>query len=265
MKNTSYRTAVILCGGRGTRLGSLSKKMPKSLVKIQNYPILWFILNILKKNNFNHFILPIGYKGEQIKRFIKKKFPLEKNIQIVNTGINTSIALRILKIKKHIKSDNFLLLNGDAIFDFDLDKIYKNHINKKAIMTFISFGVMANFGTVGVKKGKVVDFRRNMTFDFVKSQHKKNLTSYVYSGISMINKIAISMNFKNFENFEKKLYPKIIKKFKCNVEIPRGFWHSIDNVKDIKVGNSRNSEGSKYFQISKIIKMINKLKKKTND
>ena len=103
MKNTSYRTAVILCGGRGTRLGSLSKKMPKSLVKIQNYPILWFILNILKKNNFNHFILPIGYKGEQIKRFIKKKFPLEKNIQIVNTGINTSIALRILKIKKHIK------------------------------------------------------------------------------------------------------------------------------------------------------------------
>ena len=73
MRNNNYRSAVILCGGKGGRLGSLSKKIPKSLVNIQNYPILWFILNILKKNKFNHFILPIGYKGDQIKKFIKKK------------------------------------------------------------------------------------------------------------------------------------------------------------------------------------------------
>ena len=43
------RSAVILCGGKGTRLGTLGKKTPKSLVKIHNYPILWFILKILKK------------------------------------------------------------------------------------------------------------------------------------------------------------------------------------------------------------------------
>ena len=261
MTNNKYRSAVILCGGKGTRLGSLSKKIPKSLAKIQNYPILWFIINILKKNKFNHFILPIGYKGDQIKKFIKKSFPFEKNIQIINTGISTSIAFRIHKIKKFVKSENFLLLNGDAIFNFDLDKIYKNHITKKMIMTFISFGAMANFGTVGLEKGKVVDFRRNMTFDFVKSKYKKNFTAYVYSGISILNKMALSKDFRNFENFEKKLYPWIIKKFKCNVETPSGFWHSIDNVKDIKVGNNKDSEGSKYFQISKIIRMINKLKK----
>ena len=61
------------------------------------------------------------------KKFIKKSFPLDKNIQIVNTGTNTSIALRIHKIKKLIKSENFLLLNGDAIFDFNLDNIFKNN------------------------------------------------------------------------------------------------------------------------------------------
>ena len=52
MTNNRYRSAVILCGGKGGRLGSLSKKIPKSLVNIQNYPILWFIINILKKNKF---------------------------------------------------------------------------------------------------------------------------------------------------------------------------------------------------------------------
>ena len=49
--NKETRTAVILCGGRGTRLGLIAKTIPKSLVKIQNKPIIWYILNILKKIN----------------------------------------------------------------------------------------------------------------------------------------------------------------------------------------------------------------------
>ena len=171
-KKINFRSAIILCGGRGTRLGALSKKIPKTLVKIHNKAILWFIINILKINKFNHFILPIGYKGQQIKKFIKKSFHKE-NIQIIDTGANTSISSRIHKVKKHIKSENFLLLNGDAIFNFNINKIFKNHVKNKIKMTFISFGVMANFGTIGVNNRKVKDFRRNFTFDYVKNRDKK--------------------------------------------------------------------------------------------
>ena len=113
------RTAIILCGGRGARLGDLSKKIPKTLVTVQKKEILWFIINILKKNNFNHFILPVGYKGDKIKKFIEKNFKHDQNIEIFNTGLDTSIASRIFKVKKYIKSEDFLLLNGDAIFNFD--------------------------------------------------------------------------------------------------------------------------------------------------
>ena len=42
------QTAIILCGGKGTRLGSLGKKLPKTLIKIQNKEILWYIIKILK-------------------------------------------------------------------------------------------------------------------------------------------------------------------------------------------------------------------------
>ena len=60
-----------------------------------------FIINILKKNSFNHFILPVGYKGEMIKNYIKKDKILKKlNIEIIDTGVNSSIALRIFKVKK---------------------------------------------------------------------------------------------------------------------------------------------------------------------
>ena len=41
------------------------------MVKIQNFPIIWYIIKFLQKNKFNHFILPIGYKGEQIKNILK--------------------------------------------------------------------------------------------------------------------------------------------------------------------------------------------------
>ena len=96
----TLRTAVILCGGKGSRLGSLAKKIPKTLVKIQNYPILWFIINSLKKNNFNHFILPIGYKGEQIKKYMLTSdfSPDHKHLRIpglksvkVFPGANTTV------------------------------------------------------------------------------------------------------------------------------------------------------------------------------
>ena len=78
-----------------------------------------------KRNGFNHFILPIGYKGDLISKFIKKSQDLKNyNIDIVKTGIDSSISFRISKIKNLIQSNNFLLLNGDAIFDFNLKDIY---------------------------------------------------------------------------------------------------------------------------------------------
>ena len=61
------KTAIILCGGKGTRLGEIGKKMPKTLVKVQEKPILWYILKSLKKNNFNHFILPVGFNNYSLK------------------------------------------------------------------------------------------------------------------------------------------------------------------------------------------------------
>ena len=93
------RSAVILCGGKGTRLGTLGKKTPKSLVKIHNYPILWFILKILKKNKFNHFILPVGFH-KKIKKYILSQRMNKFNIDLVDTGKNTSIAKRIHRIKE---------------------------------------------------------------------------------------------------------------------------------------------------------------------
>ncbi len=76
-----------------------------------------------------------------------------------------------------------------------------------------------------------------------------------------MNKKLLSTNFKNYENFEKKLYPKFIKKYKCDLKIPQGFFVSIDNMKDIYKTNLKNHEISKYIAVSKIKKNIKNFKK----
>tara|TARA_B100001250_G_scaffold414415_1_gene452642 strand:+ start:2996 stop:3784 length:789 start_codon:yes stop_codon:yes gene_type:complete len=257
MNKSKINSAVILCGGKGTRLGAIGKKIPKCLIKIKNKPILWYIINILKINSFNHFILPIGYKGELIRRFIKKDKNLKKlNIQIVNTGVDTNIARRIHDIKKYIISDNFILLNGDAIFDFNLKKIFKEHLNSSKDMTFIGCENQLAYGTVGVVGNKIVSFDRNITFNSVKTKEKRNFTGYVYSGMSIIKKKILNINFKNFSNFEKSLYPKLIKKHNCSFYPFDGFWHSIDNVKDITVINTSTNKENKVMGVKKIYRKI---------
>ena len=84
-------TAIILCGGRGTRLGALGKKIPKTLAKVNKREILWYILNHLKISNFKNIILPLGYKGHLIKKFLKKNNNFGLNIKTINTGIRTNI------------------------------------------------------------------------------------------------------------------------------------------------------------------------------
>ena len=118
MELKSMNSAVILCGGKGTRLGSLGKKIPKALVSIHNKPIIWYIINILISKGFNHFILPTGYKGIMIKKYIKKINNKKSNYKfdVIQTGVNTSISKRIYKIKNKIISKNFILLNGDYLF-----------------------------------------------------------------------------------------------------------------------------------------------------
>ena len=68
-KKKKYKSAIILCGGRGTRLGKLGEKIPKTLVEVQKKAILWYIINILKFYDFNHFILPLGFKGNLIRKY----------------------------------------------------------------------------------------------------------------------------------------------------------------------------------------------------
>jgi len=248
------KTAIILCGGKGSRLGSLGKKFPKSLIQVQKREILWYVIKILIKNKFDHLILPIGYKGKLINNYVNKS-KFKTKIECINTGKNSNIGLRISKIIKKVKTENVLLLNGDAIFDLNLISIYKKHIKRKLDLTFLSSEITYQYGTVGLEKGKIKDFRRNLVYDSLSIRGSKNYKAYNYCGMSIIRTIVLKKYinlYKKNESFEQIFFPKIINKYSCSIEKITGFWHSIDNIKDLDMVNKKFVNKNKFLSALKL-------------
>jgi NDP-sugar pyrophosphorylase family protein len=190
-----------------------------------------------------------------IKKYLKNNKNYNNfNIEAIPTGINASISQRIFKIKNKIRSNNFLLLNGDAIFDDNLNNFYNNHERKKYGVTFLGCSAKLNLGIVGKTKNKIVSFERDIDFYSVKKKNYNNYVGYVYSGISIMNKKVLRLNFKNFINFEKEFYPKIIRKYKSNFDSLGESWYSIDNIKDINIAHNKISK--KYYLIKNIKKKL---------
>ena len=254
-------TAIILCGGRGTRLGALGKKIPKTLAKVNKREILWYILNHLKISNFKNIILPLGYKGHLIKKFLKKNNNFGLNIKTINTGIRTNIGKRLSLISDKIKSKNFLLLNGDAIFRFDLKNIYKTHCKKNLSVTFICGEFPYAYGTIGVKNKKIIDFKRNLVFRSLKIEGDENYQAFNYTGMSIIKTELLEKYdkfFKNSVNFEQEFYPKIIKRFPTELVKVKGFWHSIDNMKDLDIINTDSVRNQKFKRLRNLKNFLKK-------
>ena len=96
---------VILAGGFGTRISEYTKKIPKPMIKIGNIPMIEHIMKIYIKHGFSEFIFAIGYKGNLIKNYFKKK---KYNITFVNSGLKAMTGGRLKKVGKYIKNnENF--------------------------------------------------------------------------------------------------------------------------------------------------------------
>ena len=77
--------AIILAGGKGTRVKKYTKKIPKCLININGKPFLYYQLEYLKKNNINNVIVSVGYLDSKIKSYVKNNIDFI-NVKIINDG-----------------------------------------------------------------------------------------------------------------------------------------------------------------------------------
>jgi glucose-1-phosphate cytidylyltransferase len=159
--------AVILCGGRGTRLHEETSFRPKPLVPIGDHPILWHIMRHYRAYGVRDFILCLGYKGEMIRDYflnfrhhnadlevdlssgdvtLLSKEDVDWRVRLIDTGMNALTGTRIRRISSHIQSDRFFATYGDGLANIDLDELLRFHREQGKQVTVTAVRPPSRFG-----------------------------------------------------------------------------------------------------------------------
>jgi len=168
-----------MCGGKGRRLGNLTKVVPKPLVKVTNKTILELKLNRYREKGFKEFILCIGYKGELIRKTVGN-FDSDVKIAFSDAGIEAGILDR-LYTARHLFEEKVIMTYGDTFADLDLEQFIDIHNNSDNEATIAVAPIENPFGLIEFDKfNKVISF------------HEKPVFNY-YIGYAIINKSAFNI------------------------------------------------------------------------
>src|SRR4030042_6196510 len=118
--------AVILAGGKGRRLEKLSQKLPKSLIKIGDKPVIEHQILLLKKYNIDNVWILTGYLNKQVEKFCGngKKWGVQIHHLSEKSPLGTAGALKTLENKIN---NAFMVISGDVMFDIDIKKFISFH------------------------------------------------------------------------------------------------------------------------------------------
>lgn len=148
---------VIMAGGKGTRIASLNSEVPKPMIPIMGKPILEYEIETLKRQGFVEIILVVGHLGHLISDYFGDGTKYGVSIEYVyeEEPLGTAGALYLLK---DVLLDDFLLLNGDIIFDIDIKRFYLYHKMRGGMATLFTHPNNHPYDSgiiVADKKGKV--------------------------------------------------------------------------------------------------------------
>ena len=233
--------SIILAGGKGTRIVEETKLIPKPMIKIGNKPILIHIMNIYKRFGVKKFLICAGYKHNYIRQYFKNKeikiIKQNKNylklvwrkfnceIEILNTGLNTSTGGRILNSKKYILKHGlnfFFVTYGDGVGNINIKKLLKLHLKNKRTATVTAVKPPPRFGVINIKKN-------NLAFFSEKIDNNKVL---INGGFFIFNNEIFKYLKKKNDSLEKNILEKLSKKKKLTAYVHRNFWHPMDTLRD---------------------------------
>ena len=170
---------MILAGGVGSRLAEETTIRPKPMVEIGGLPILWHIMSHYASFGHDEFVVALGYKGEEVKRYFADRCSLigdlaidlgagrvesrggrrpEWNVELIETGADTQTGGRIKRLQPYSGGGTFMLTWGDGVSDIDIDALVAFHKKHGKLCTMTAVRPPARFGHMEMDGDAIVEF-----------------------------------------------------------------------------------------------------------
>lgn len=232
---------VIFAGGKGSRIKLESDTTPKPLVTVGDMPIVWHIMKMYYHYGVKDFILCLGYKQDDFKKYFldlmnqKKDISInfknqelkvlsnnseDWNITLVYTGLNTLTGGRLKRIEKYLDDDDdsFFLTYADAVSDIDIKDLYEFHKKQKTLATITVVKREERFGVVELEDTNVKYFREK----FLKEDE------WINGGFMVVNKEVLKYLTPDSASFEKEILEKLVENKQLSAYKHLGFWQCMD-------------------------------------
>jgi len=229
--------AIILAGGKGTRLKPFTNVIPKPLVPLGNKPILEIILLQLKHYGVTEVVIAVNHLAHLIKAFFGngKSLGLDIRYSLEDKPLGTAGPLKIIGGLQN----NFLVMNGDLLTTIDYSNIYKNHIDNGSDITIGTYS----------KKLKVdlgvIESKGDM---FISYNEKPELNYQVSMGLYVMNRNVI----RHIPENKKFDMPDLVvkaHKLNDNVSCHKGDyeWLDIGRLEDYETANKLFEKNRSYY------------------
>lgn len=227
--------AIILCGGKGERMNSLTANCPKGMVRIEGKPILEYQVEWLKLHGIKRVIFACGYLHEQIQDYFGdgKKFSLEIDYSVEEQQLGRGGAIK--KAWSKLKTDERVVItNGDIYTEMDLTKALNEHIKKekekKIKATICLFPYKSSYGIVKIDRNGLIE-----------SFEEKPALPYWINGGIYIFEYDVKDSFPDNGDHETITFPEFVKRGLIHGYTSNEYWKSMETIKDV-------NESSKYIR-----------------
>ncbi len=217
-------SAIVICGGKGTRMPENEKHLPKALVEIAGKPILQYQLELLKGQGVTDIVLALGHKAEMIIDWLKAnghkdvRCSIEK--ELLGTGGATKLAGKGI-------SSPFVVTNGDTLADFNIRGLLRHADGGNRVITGVELEDAAGFG--------LLEHDEHKKISAFKEKAASGMAGLINAGLYVLYPEDLSSMPDSF-SLEYDLFPKLVKEGKIVLHHHRGnYWFDCGTPERLKV------------------------------
>ncbi|MBU0762540.1 MAG: NTP transferase domain-containing protein [Candidatus Altiarchaeota archaeon] len=202
LESRRVKKALILAGGKGTRMRPLTYEMPKPMIPLKGKPLIQHIMELCRKYEIREIILSVGYMGEKIRDHFGDGSHLGLDIKYVEEKEELGTAGPLNLARKYIDGP-FLMFNGDVLSDIDLSEMISFHTGQKATAT-ISLTQVADTSAFGVAR-----LNGNKIVGFIEKPKEGEKSKLINAGVYILEPEILEYIPEGRSMLEKDVFPKL--------------------------------------------------------